>query len=136
MNFKQPKFVIFIFVVMMMIFSIVLIVKINPETSSLFSPCIFHSLTGLYCPGCGTTRAVHQLLNGNFAQAFSFNPLMLLLLPFLGYSFLSFVSSFIVKKPLPDIFAFTGCGWILFGAIVLFGILRNIPYFPFNLLAP
>lgn len=33
-------------------------------------PCIFHKLTGLYCPGCGGTRAVYWLLKGNVAYSF------------------------------------------------------------------
>ena len=32
-------------------------------------PCIFHKLTGLYCPGCGGTRAVYWLLKGNVAYS-------------------------------------------------------------------
>ena len=34
-------------------------------------PCIFHKLTGLYCPGCGGTRAVYWLLKGNVAYKFT-----------------------------------------------------------------
>ncbi len=37
--------------------------------------CTFHMLTGIPCPGCGSTRAMRQLLEGNFEQALHFNPL-------------------------------------------------------------
>ena len=37
-------------------------------------PCIFHSLTGLYCPGCGGTRAVLFLLHGQVGKSFYYNP--------------------------------------------------------------
>ncbi len=37
--------------------------------------CGFHVLTGLPCPTCGLTRATRQLLHGNVAGAFHFNPL-------------------------------------------------------------
>lgn len=33
-------------------------------------PCAFHSLTGLYCPGCGGTRAVRELLYGDLRMSF------------------------------------------------------------------
>lgn len=33
-------------------------------------PCAFHSVTGLYCPGCGGTRAVRALLRGDIWQSF------------------------------------------------------------------
>jgi hypothetical protein len=49
---------------------------VDPATSRLFPPCLFHSLTGLQCPGCGGTRALHQLLHGNVGAAFRLNPLL------------------------------------------------------------
>lgn len=40
-------------------------------------PCMFHTITGLYCPGCGGTRAVKQLLHGNLLMSFQYHPLVL-----------------------------------------------------------
>ncbi len=40
-------------------------------------PCMFHSLTGLYCPGCGGTRAVRALLRGDLRMSFQYHPLVL-----------------------------------------------------------
>ncbi|MDR0922738.1 MAG: DUF2752 domain-containing protein [Hungatella sp.] len=40
-------------------------------------PCLFHSLTGLYCPGCGGTRAVRSLLQGDLRMSFQYHPLVL-----------------------------------------------------------
>ena len=40
-------------------------------------PCIFHKLTGLYCPGCGGTRAVYWLLKGNEAYSLHYHSIVL-----------------------------------------------------------
>lgn len=40
-------------------------------------PCLFHLLTGFYCPGCGGTRAVISLLRGEFLTSFICHPLVL-----------------------------------------------------------
>lgn len=40
-------------------------------------PCLFHALTGYYCPGCGGTRAVYALLHGKIFQSFLYHPLVL-----------------------------------------------------------
>src|SRR5688572_33371631 len=58
----------------------------NPAGSRLFPPCPFHVVTGLFCPGCGSTRAAHHLLHGRVATAFDFNALMVVSLPFLAYA--------------------------------------------------
>ena len=39
--------------------------------------CIFHRLTGLYCPGCGGTRAVMALFRGDLKASFIYHPLVL-----------------------------------------------------------
>lgn len=45
---------------------------IDPAKS--FMPrCIMKQLTGLSCPGCGSQRFVHALLNGHVAEAVSYN---------------------------------------------------------------
>lgn len=40
-------------------------------------PCLFHLLTGLYCPGCGGTRAVWYLLHGQILKSLQYHPLVL-----------------------------------------------------------
>lgn len=37
-------------------------------------PCIFHELTGFYCPGCGGTRAFLALITGHPIISFLYNP--------------------------------------------------------------
>ena len=45
-------------------------------------PCLFRSITGYYCPCCGITRCLFSLLQLQFYQAFRYNILIFLLLPF------------------------------------------------------
>lgn len=40
-------------------------------------PCYFHQLTGLYCPGCGGTRAWIALLHGHFLHSLVYHPVVL-----------------------------------------------------------
>jgi len=53
-------------------------------------PCLFHEVSGLPCPGCGMTRALAALLQGDLARSFALHPLALpvlagwLLLAFAG----------------------------------------------------
>ena len=62
---------------------------IDPSKSILFPKCPFYVLTSLKCPGCGSQRALHALLNGDISKAFSYNALLVLSIPLvliLGYA--------------------------------------------------
>ena len=108
----------------------------DPATSGVFPPCPLRYLTGWYCPGCGSLRAIHQLLHGNLRAAWAMNPLTVVLLPFLIYGLASFALFEIRGEGLPQ--PFLRGAWIraLCAAIILFGIARNLPQHPFDLLAP
>ncbi len=55
----------------------------SPESTAWFPKCIFLQLTGLKCPGCGSQRVVHNLLNLNIHKAFEANAFLLLSLPYI-----------------------------------------------------
>jgi len=107
----------------------------NPADGDYYPPCLFHRLTGLYCPGCGSLRAVHQLLHGNLSAAFGLNPLMVLSLPFLGYCLICPRVAAVTKRAsagfIPAFWI-----WLILLVIILFWILRNLPFYPFTSLAP
>lgn len=46
------------------------------QISRYLMPCIMHTLTGLYCPGCGGTRAVAFLLHGDFLLSLLYHPIV------------------------------------------------------------
>src|ERR1700743_3243391 len=45
----------------------------NPVKYRFFPKCPFYSLTGFACPGCGSQRAIYNLLHGNILKAIRFN---------------------------------------------------------------
>ncbi|WP_309122278.1 DUF2752 domain-containing protein [Paenibacillus sp.] len=66
-----------------------LYLKVWLPATGLGIPCVFHEATGLYCPGCGMTRAALSLLEGDLPQAFRYNALAFGLLPLLFVYFLA-----------------------------------------------
>lgn len=45
--------------------------------------CVFHLLSGIDCPGCGMTRALSAMCQGDLAISFSYHPFALFVLIFL-----------------------------------------------------
>ena len=60
----------------------------NPEHTGFFPRCPFYSITGYQCPGCGSQRAIHYLLNFEFKAAVNENLLMVLFIPYLIAAFI------------------------------------------------
>ena len=61
---------------------IAIIYSLFDPAAPFFPRCPIKMMTGVDCPGCGSQRALHALLDGRFAEAFAFNPLLFLLGPY------------------------------------------------------
>jgi hypothetical protein len=133
---EAPKNRIFLAVAGAAGIGILLLRIFDPATSGVFPPCPVLYLTGWYCPGCGSLRAIHELLHGNLWAAWAMNPLTVILMPFLIYGLLSSMLHEIRGRGLPQ--PFIPAMWIraLCVMIILFGIARNLPLHPFSWLAP
>jgi hypothetical protein len=107
---------------------------VDPGRAWWMPSCLFHQLTGLYCPGCGTGRALHQLAHGNLAAAWRLNPLMVLAIPLLIY--LIAKSSMPARPNAKQSSLPRWLPWVVVGTIIAFWVVRNIPAYPFTLLAP
>jgi len=114
----------------------VLFFILDPAKHTIFPRCPFNVITGYYCPGCGSQRAIHSLLHLNFAGVAGNNLLFLPALLLVAYHYMHpYLNRFLGWK-LPNIFYFKITPWVILGVIVLFWILRNLPYYPFSVLAP
>lgn len=63
-------------------FAAVILFFNNPEETIWLPKCPFYMLTGLECPSCGSQRAVYHLLHLEFAEAFRYNPFMVISIPY------------------------------------------------------
>lgn len=109
---------------------------LNPSSVVFLPRCPLYTMTGIYCPGCGSTRALHELLRGHWLAALRLNALFTLSLPCLAIFGL-------YRWATPDRTRSEAAmswkpqwTWVLLGMVVTFGVLRNIPVYPFTLLAP
>ncbi len=108
----------------------------NPSNVNFLPVCPLYSMTGFACPGCGLTRGFHALFHGDLMTAIDFNALIPLFALLFGFFFLSMVLVAIRGRAFPK-WAYSPKP--LFGFFVLlivFGILRNVPYYPFTFLYP
>lgn len=98
-------------------------------------PCLIHELTGLYCSGCGASRALRAILHLQFYKALRYNAAFTLLFPFftayflaVGYSFVKYEEDRVSLRVPAKLL------WGILAAVLAFGVLRNLPAFSF--LAP
>lgn len=122
---KRKSLIIIIILVIMAIMGLFLVKNHNPEEESFFIPCMFNKLTGLKCPGCGITRAMHYLVNGNIKKAIWYNIMLVpgaFILLYSSYRYIRYIvkNEEIINKPLEIILI------IYLIMLILFMIARNI----------
>ena len=108
----------------------------NPAVPGFFPPCPFLFLTGLYCPGCGALRTLHELMHFHFAHALELNVLVVIsALPLGGY-LLYWLLSFSGIIQMPARILPKRAYYAVLVIFLAFWFLRNLPWYPFSLLAP
>ena len=109
--------------------------KFDPNAAgNPFPPCMFYAFTGHYCIGCGLTRALHALAHGDVVRAFSMNPLGLItlaLIPLMTLWSAGWQPRWL--NPLMRVVMEPKLWLVLLPS---YWIARNLPWFPFTLLAP
>lgn len=109
--------------------------RIDPNVAgNPLPPCPFLALTGLFCPGCGSTRCLHALVNFDLTGALAMNPLLVVSLPPLALLVLH-GAGLLPRRLLPLRNALAAPNlWLV--ALIGYAVLRNLPWLPFSLLAP
>ena len=104
---------------------------VNPARAAV-PLCLVHAFTGLHCPGCGMTRALHALLHGDVALALRSNALLFVALPLLAYLFAAEWFKALRRKAVLPTGNVPKALWVSVLALALvFCVLRNLPVEPF-----
>lgn len=135
------RLIMFIFTCILLLLACIIVFMTDPSKTPITPPCSFNYFTGLYCPGCGMTRAIHAALHFRFFEAFSYNllwPFMIVIISGSFYIWFYFlVSGKNPFNPFNEFFKkYSFLGWTIVIVIFAFWILRNIPIYPFIMLAP
>ena len=109
---------------------------VDPRVPGNYPSCPFLFLTGCYCPGCGTLRALATLMEGDLRGAMGYNPLTVLSLPILAALTFSMVTGQTERLPRTGLRVPPLAAWSLLAVILAFWGLRNVPVEPFTVLAP
>jgi len=108
----------------------------DPAKTSFLPACPLLTLTGFACPGCGLTRGFHALFHGDIIPALDFNLMIPLWAVIFGYIFLALCVFAVWGRWIPMWLIRPKFLWSFLVALLSFGVLRNIPSWPFSILYP
>ncbi|MDP4282589.1 MAG: DUF2752 domain-containing protein [Bacteroidota bacterium] len=60
--------------------------------------CVFHAVTGIPCPACGTMRSINAIFHADIAGSMHYNPLGWIVLPAMILFPLWIIADYILKK--------------------------------------
>lgn len=108
----------------------------DPSKANFLPVCPLYALTGFACPGCGLTRGFHALFHGDVLTALDLNALIPVWVLIFGYLSVSLLLFAVRGKGLQMWVVKPAFLFVLMGVLIAFGVLRNIPAWPFSILFP
>ena len=108
----------------------------DPTRAGFFPVCPLYSLTGFACPGCGLTRGFHALFHGDILTALDYNALLPFFFLLIGFGFVSLVVFALKGRRLSLNPLHPNALWVFFVLLLVFGVTRNLPWYPFTVLFP
>lgn len=108
----------------------------DPSTTHFLPVCPLYALTGFACPGCGLTRGFHALFRGDVLTALDFNVLIPIWAAVFVYLFISLVLLVVRGRGLSMKVFHPTALWVFLIVLLAFGVLRNLPFYPFSILFP
>ncbi|WP_084622569.1 DUF2752 domain-containing protein [Demequina oxidasica] len=102
------------------------VAAVDPHEAGHYPTCPSLFVTGFWCPGCGSLRALHNLAHGDVMGALGMNVLVVIAVPFLIWRWGSWLGE-TLGRPSQRRLAPPWAIWLLLAGIVAFTVGRNIP---------
>ena len=122
-------YILFLLFFLSVVIFIVIVNLFDLNANDFFLPCLFYKRTGIYCPGCGCTRATISLIKGNIIPSLYYNPVILYSAVIFVWAILSYIIRPFIKKEKWNIFLFRYSDWYVWIGLILFlgtFVIRNI----------
>ena len=95
---NQLKFAFQIFIMFVIAIVWILLVAFHIRPTEVYTGhCYFYNVHGVFCPGCGGTRAFENMLYGHFITSFIYHPTVIITVFFLLFSNISYLLYFITR---------------------------------------
>jgi hypothetical protein len=99
---------------------------VDPNEPGHYPTCPFLAVTGWFCPGCGSLRAIHALAHGDLREALARNPLTVVTVLALVVWWAAWFVRAVHARPrrwLAPAWAI----WAMVAVIIFFAVARNLP---------
>ena len=113
---------------------------VDPNHHAIYPQCLLYQTTGLYCVGCGATRALYALLHGRLLEALHDNAFFIAALPVGIWLAAPYLTRAWQIRAWPEVQleskSLIRIGLMALSLMFAFMALRNLPGSPFDLLKP
>ncbi|GAA1012474.1 membrane protein [Acrocarpospora pleiomorpha] len=104
------------------------VAAVDPNAAGHYPACPFLAVSGFFCPGCGSLRAVHALAHGDPLAALGLNPLFTLTAPVLLYLWIRWARAAWTGRRMSTVLARPVFVWGFVAVALVFWVVRNLPF--------